>query len=96
MLQQHQQNLKRLFLQANAPFALAQFARADVEFKLTEADLLYGNMTLPVTNGYNLSQPHVSAISRVFPNKRTNGESQPPILPQNRPVHSITANKSIA
>jgi hypothetical protein len=61
MLEQHEENLKGLFLQTNAPLALAQLARADVEFKLTEADLLWGNKTLPVPNGYNLPQLQVSA-----------------------------------
>jgi hypothetical protein len=62
MLEQHQENLKRLFLQTNAPLALAQFACADVEFKLTEADLLGGNMPPPrITNRYNLPHFRVSA-----------------------------------
>jgi hypothetical protein len=57
MLQQHEEYLKRLFLQTNAPLALAQLTCAGVEFKLTEADLLGGNMPPPrITNRYDL--PH--------------------------------------
>jgi hypothetical protein len=46
MLEQHEENLERLFLQTNAPSALAQFARADVQLKPAKADSLCGNVDL--------------------------------------------------